>query len=274
MLNINIRIMKVIEIEELKKIQLEILLCVDKFCSDNHIDYFLDYGTLIGAIRHKGYIPWDDDIDISMTRNNYMKFLANFNGAYSHLEVIAPELDINYYAPYANVYDNRTILNEPIDHRGYNIGVKIDIFPIDLVPEDIMYYHKMRRRALFIWELMKIKIKPIPKNNLKSFVKTIIYKLISFPFTYSSLQQKIIDIACNGNNSLSRYADNMVFETVPDTRCERHIFEEYISVEFEGYRLKTIKEYDERLKRLYGEYMQLPPEDKQIPHHDFEAFWK
>ena len=99
--------------------QVDILAAVDKFCEQNNIRYSLSSGTLIGAIRHNGYIPWDDDIDLMMPRADYDRFISTFNGVVEHLSVMAPELNANYYAPYANVYDNRTHLNEGCNgHRG------------------------------------------------------------------------------------------------------------------------------------------------------------
>ena len=97
--------MKEIGIDELKKLQVEMLVLIDEFCQHNNIRYSLSSGTLIGAVRHKGYIPWDDDIDIMMPREDYDRFVSTFNGAYGHLSLLAPEINCNYYAPYANVFD-------------------------------------------------------------------------------------------------------------------------------------------------------------------------
>ena len=89
--------MKAILPEELNVIQLDILDDIHQFCVNNNIRYSLAFGSLIGAIRHHGYIPWDDDIDIMMPRPDYDVFINSFNGAYKHLVVAAPELDWNYY---------------------------------------------------------------------------------------------------------------------------------------------------------------------------------
>ena len=93
--------MRLISFEEHKKIQLSILRDIDVFCQKNQIKYFLAFGTLLGAIRHKGFIPWDDDIDIAMPRPDYNKFILSFNGMVDNLKVLAPEIDLDYYAPYA-----------------------------------------------------------------------------------------------------------------------------------------------------------------------------
>ena len=146
--------MKKIETEELKRIQVDILKDIHEFCSINNIHYSLAYGTLLGAIRHQGYIPWDDDIDIMMLRSDYEKFIHTFPGSFKHLSICAPELDLNYYAPYANVWDNRTILDEGInnaDHRGKTIGIKIDVFPIDKTSSSRLFefYSRILYKLLF-----------------------------------------------------------------------------------------------------------------------------
>ena len=113
---------------DIQRVSIEILQEIDNFCQKNSIRYSLGYGGLIGAIRHKGCIPWDDDIDIIMPRPDYRRLLNEFNGYFPELEVYAPELDWNYYAPYANVCDTRTILKEGRNgHRKTELGIKIDI---------------------------------------------------------------------------------------------------------------------------------------------------
>ena len=150
--------MKTISTEELKRIQLDILLVFHDFCIENGLEYSLFAGTLIGAVRHKGYIPWDDDIDICMTRPNYEKFIHSFNGHFPNYYVAAPELDWNYYAPYANVCDNRTLLLEGKNgHNGQEIGVKIDIFPIDGCTSSLTGYLELCKQS-FNWnEIMRLK---------------------------------------------------------------------------------------------------------------------
>ena len=169
--------MKQLTIKELLQVQLDILRDVDAFCRQNQIDYFLVGGTGIGAVRHGGYIPWDDDIDIGMTRPNYDRFLSSFNGNYSNLELYAPEIDLNYYAPYANVCDNRTLLFEGANgHRKDKIGVKIDIFPFDGVPGDELTFDKLRTESRKLSGKLWWKRRLFGKSTLRHDAKQVIMK--------------------------------------------------------------------------------------------------
>ena len=268
---------KVISLDELKQIQLDILTKVHDFCVKNNIDYFLSYGTLIGAIRHKGYIPWDDDIDIEMTRPNYEKFLKSFNGAYRELEVYAPELDWNYYAPYANVCDNRTILKEKgIGHNGRVLGIKIDVFPIDGLPSDEALYDKMFKKSRLYNSLLVYNQRDFSQfiNSMKSLnLKDCFKWIVGHTVPHSLIQKWMYKLATQYNYSSAKKAGLITFTPVKYS-VDKSCFEHYIEVEFEGRTFYTIKDYDMYLRLLYGDYMQLPPIEERIPHHNFHATWK
>ena len=268
--------MKEIHIEEIKKIQLDILTKIHEYCIKNNIRYFLAYGTLIGAIRHKGYIPWDDDIDIAMPRPDYNKFIKSFNGYSKNLIVLAPELDWKYYAPYANVCDNRTILYEGENrHNGQKIGIKIDIFPIDGVPSDKQEYYKIFNTAnKYNWFLRfkRFPLKYFIKGNLNQRIKKILIWFFMHFISYECMQKKIHKLSTNTLYSVAKYATQVTF-TYDKIYFDKKIFEEYIDVDFEGKKFKSIKEYDIYLKALYGNYMELPPIESRIDHHDFKAYW-
>ena len=271
--------MKEINIDEVKEIQLDILAAVDEFCSKNGIRYSLSSGTLIGAVRHNGYIPWDDDIDIMMPRADYDRFINIFNGSYKHLTLIAPEHNLEYYAPYANVFDNRTLLTEGDNgHRGFNIGIKIDVFPIDYVSEDLKRYNKELSITKYINYILYIKrLKNPLRNNkgLSHFVTLLIEKMICFWLPYRFLQKIIILIANNKKYQGSSYVDNVVFNvyTSKSPRFNSLIMDSYTRINFEGYKFNIVTNYDEVLTKMYGDYMQLPPEEERVAHHNFKACW-
>ena len=269
--------MKEIGIDELKKLQVEMLVLIDEFCQHNNIRYSLSSGTLIGAVRHKGYIPWDDDIDIMMPREDYDRFVSTFNGAYGHLSLLAPEINSNYYAPYANVFDNRTLLLEGDNsHRGIEIGVKIDIFPIDTVPDDLDAYKNEMYTAHRINAIMYDKRNKCPfeftKERIKLYIKKAIYAFIP----YSFLQKKIRSLAVGTGGTAASYVDfvvyNIYYKKLP--RFSRSVMDSYIRVPFEGKEFSIVSNYDEVLKAMYGDYMQLPPLEKRVTHHNFSVYWK
>ena len=270
--------MKEITNKELLELQLDILHKVDVFCRQNSIQYTVDGGTCIGAVRHKGYIPWDDDIDIAMTRPNYDKFIHSFNGSYPNLEVYAPELNWNYYAPYANVCDKRTVLYEGSNgHHGMEIGVKIDVFPIDGVAPDINEYRKNRKIQKKLWTAMYAKrtlLGVLWRKNKKSACHIFLKKLRLCATSYESLQKASRELAIKYPFETSQYVEDFTNPFTREVRCSRQAFEEYMDVPFESITVSIIKGYDEYLTKLFGNYMQLPPEEQRISHHGFKAYWK
>lgn len=267
--------MKEISIDELKQLQVEMLCKIDEFCNNNQIFYSLAFGTLIGAIRHKGYIPWDDDIDIVMPRPDYCKFLETFNGTYDHLYLLAPEINIEYYAPYANVCDNRTLLLEGLNgHRGVEMGIKIDVFPIDGTPENEMDYIKLIDYMQAINYKMAIKRQYLSLLHPKTYVSILFQKLKYAHLSYRECQQTIMDQIRLYPFETSKYVDILTFPVYKNIRTLKNVFTEYVDVDFEGYRFKAIKDFDYYLKIIYGDYLKLPPEEKRRTHHNFNAYWK
>ncbi len=273
--------MRIIELEELKAIQCEILYKIHTFCIDNNINYSLAYGTLIGAVRHKGYIPWDDDIDIMMLRPDYDKFISTFPGVYPELTVCAPEIDLNYYAPYANVWDNRTKLEERTDlennisiHRGLDIGVKIDIFPMDAVP------HKNKRLFVSKYKFLSrlknsfnaVSYSTTVDNRLSHKILSAIYSFVAHIVGYKRIQKSLMNFAKENKIQDSEKIDLVVIN-YKERDYLKSYFESYIDMQFEQYTFKSISGYDYYLSKFYGDYMKLPPKEEQTPHHHFKAYW-
>lgn len=258
---------------ESKNIMLEILQNIDSFCRNNDIKYFLAYGTLIGAVRHKGYIPWDDDIDIQMLRQDYNKFISMYSD--SRYILITPENENNYYLPFAKVYDNQTLLVENISHSK-EIGVYIDIFPIDdcgSTHEESVNFSKksnLFRKMLAVKNLQFSSSRAIYKNCILVIAKMLLL-FIPRRAIIDRLQKKI---SCNLTKDISFVGE--LSQYVYDKRSiwRKEVFRSVIYVEFEGYSFCVPVGYDEYLKTTYGDYMQMPPEEKRISHHSFDAWWK
>lgn len=252
--------------QELRLIQLGILDYIHSFCSQNGIKYSLAFGTLLGAVRHKGYIPWDDDIDICMPRADYERFLCLFNnnGIY---ELKDRSLSKKYYYTFAKVIDNRTLVKEEARDK-YSIGVWVDVFPIDYVTDNI----KTRKRVFWLKNtLYKMRMcKLLEINPLDTFASYIGYKYVPIPaFIVDWLIRKLI-IRKTPTNTMSCMTENI---RKPKFCFPAKVFESLSEYLFEGKKYMGVADADTYLTCHYGNYMQLPPEDQRTTHN-FLAYWK
>lgn len=263
--------MKELTLQEYKVAQLQILHEVHNFCEANDIKYSLAYGTLIGAVRHKGYIPWDDDIDICMLRKDYNKFISLFNENSGAFRVRALETDKTYTHTYAKVELVNTRVIDLCNSQ-MEIGVNIDVFPIDYICDDShkrhAYYNKLKRKQQ-IYLIKSIKIAPS-----RNFFKNLILML----------GQIIL-----GGVSLRRLAENIdqyiEKDLISSTLCELgqctyglkscfsiECMASYRKMPFEDGVFNVMEGYHEYLSNIYGKYMELPPIDKRVTHHSARAY--
>ena len=266
--------MKPISDTELKSIQLEIMKHVHNFCESNHINYSLAYGSLLGAIRHKGFIPWDDDIDIVMLRKDHERFLQLYPKHSDLYKVHSLESDPNYAYAFAKVSDPRTLLVENVNAQ--NIGVNIDVFPLDNAFDDLEQSQKYAKKISLLKYLYRLKFLQPPKKNApwkRVFMR--IGKIAVLPLTLRKLATKISSYAKSNTNQESKYVVMMVGTTPQATLrqiVERSWFNSYTTVPFEGTQLKIITEFDKYLSHEYGDYM-TPPKNKTSPHTLNNVFW-
>lgn len=161
---------RITDIAELRKVQTGILDDIHRFCTANGIMYFLSCGTLIGAVRHKGYIPWDDDLDLYMPRKDYDRFVKLYTDAGGRYRVLDPKKEKNYFYTFAKVVDTRTLLVET-ETEGYQIGVYVDIFPVDYVSDNEAERQRIFKRKRLLYKIRRCKISK--RNYLKSALATI-----------------------------------------------------------------------------------------------------
>ena len=265
--------MEELSLEKIKKVQLDILIYVDKICRDNNIEYSLAYGTLIGAIRHKGFIPWDDDIDIILKRSEYNKLLdilySEDNVKY---KVFSPK-DEGYFYPYAKVSDSNTIIREKNWPDYKDLGVNIDIFPIDYVPdgEEKAYYDRMQHYVRCLHNCLT-DIAYTHQSKIRSLVK----RICRF--------RKVKKCRSKGESYWKEKIEQMThIKESKNIACivdgdyclwKKELLENYIDIEFENTLFKSSKDYDEMLRKYYGDYMQLLPIEERVSNHDFVAYWK
>ncbi len=266
---------KSIDTDTLKKIQIDILLYVQDYCMKNNIQFWIDCGSLLGAVRHKGYIPWDDDIDIGMLRKDYEKFIQEFNkDNNSSYRVYSPELTQNYPFPFGKIYDERTVLYEP-NEKGHKLSVYIDLFVYDNAPdEEKELEKKFRKRNIlnrFRW-FQFYKGRPTHRKNflIKAgmFVTNLPFRL--FPVGY--FDKKIVENARTYENVQTKRVGNFLGQQ--RMVCDKSVFDSFTWLEFEGIKVRAMSGYDQYLTCFYGDYMKLPPVEKQKPHHNFVAYYK
>jgi lipopolysaccharide cholinephosphotransferase len=254
--------MRKLSTEELKQKLLEILVVVDDFCAKNNIRYSLEGGTLLGAVRHKGFIPWDDDIDLMMPRPDYDKFVRSFNGGSNHYRVECYETNKNMFFNFAKVIDTRTKLFEYGGDTG--LGINIDIFQIDGfdLRENI---YKTRKKLRLLRGLMMAKqygAKLSRKNIVMDIVKGL---LAPVPMRLlSGMCQKLIR---THNYEKSRSVCLMTTYNVEKLVFPRRLFNDYIQIEFEERKFYAVRNYDIYLTNEYGDYMRLPPPHEREPKH-------
>ena len=258
--------MKEIGPEESKKLMLDILINVASFCDYHDIKYSLGYGTLIGAIRHKGFIPWDDDIDIIMMRDDYDRFVSTYKD--ERYKIISGEEQINH--THIRISDSKTVLKytKPTPQsKFYKAGIWIDIFPIDKVLDLQEGYERHKH---LLKKIINIRhVGDMEGVTVKGRVAVSVMK------RFSKLLEKIIyRIMVRYNKKDTQTVANLAlyYSRVPPFPIQ--YMSDYIDVEFEGHSFKAISQYDSWLKGIYGDYMQLPPEDERVAHHYFTAFYK
>ena len=264
---------KIITLDEKKKIMLEMLSELDKFCISNKITYFLTGGTLLGAIRHNGYIPWDDDIDICLMRKDCDKLVSSFKSTSGNISILDISNTEGYIWPSAKAVDKRTILIEN-KYKLEAMGVYIDIFPMDNLPGDIEQAKKYALRVKKVKDKLTLKHLRVEKDRavLKNIV--IILGKILYLIPDRCLIRKIEKLSRKYQNEKTEYICNLsgAWGIREITRAEffsatqQHIFENKefsIPVGYDGY-----------LKNVYGDYMTPPSKEKQITHHASEEFWR
>lgn len=266
--------MREMKLEELRAVQLEILDKVDEFCKINQIKYFLIYGTLIGAIRHNGYIPWDDDIDIGMLRTDYERFVASFK--VQGYKLLEPRTVKDFHCPFGKVAKDDTVIREANDLvQSDYMGVNIDVFPIDSIPESAQDQKKLVTSILLWRRMLEAKIIVIHSKRVwyKNLILYLAKKLLFFVKT-GYIVNKIISLARKHEGTDSLMLGCLVWGYGEKELMPREYFEDVITKPFEHKQYAIPICYDEYLKSIYGDYMQLPPIEKRKTHHVFNAYYK
>ncbi|WP_281522042.1 LicD family protein [Dubosiella newyorkensis] len=267
-----------IDLQQQKQIMIDILIKIDEFCNKNNINYFLADGTMIGAARHKGFIPWDDDIDIIMPRPDYELFIKKFPGSYENLSLATPYDEFPLYY-YVKVYDRRTLKIEEIDYGIHKpFGIDIDVFPIDGESDRYDRFIKdfYKRKKILDTYCRIIAYRDNRECSFKQKIKNIVVETWKKMFApdIKDLIKKYNRLATKYDYNSSAYVGELSVYGGKTSRHKKEIFNDYALVEFEGYKFRAPIDYKTYLTDKYGDYMKLPPENERITHHNYKAYWK
>lgn len=264
-----------LNIEQVKLIQLDVLSAIHQFCCKNDIKYSLACGTLLGAKRHKGYIPWDDDIDIYLLREDYDTLMSSFPETYQGVyKITSLERDAKWNRAYAKGYHCGTIFNEA-STSDYQLGVCIDIFPIDTVPQSNGKWNKYNRTRLF-WQKIYV-VKSIKISTGRSVAKNAILlfgKILIIPLSLKTIAKQISRVAQKYNGTKSDRVFENVCGVVSQRPFSRQLFDSISDVLFEDRVFKAFTNSDDYLTNTYGNWQELPPKEKRVTHHSFKAYRK
>lgn len=255
------------EINKIKDYELKIMDYIHKLCKENGIRYSLFYGSLLGAVRHKGFIPWDDDIDIIMSKQDYLKFKRL-------CESSLPEcffLQDNFIEPGSNIPNvakirmNGTKLVElPNINKKMHHGVWVDIFIYDTFSGEEQIISAGRRK--YITYKRRVDSSQLKHKNIRGKLSSLAF-LLFHPFSAEFYKHKygnfLKKISGNGSNILAPDCD------INLSKCDIALFKNLIATPFENRNYYIFDEYDLILKALYGDYMRLPREEDRVANHNF-----
>lgn len=254
-----------ITLDERKQIQLEMLIEIDKFCREHNIKYMLAYGTLIGAVRHKGYIPWDDDVDISMPLEDMLRFKKEFKS--DKLKYCDVDTEKYFPYPFSRISHKSTYLSEGLVGKSH--GVCIDLYPMievsssneknNAIIEKLLPVFR-KRKQMIKWRKRAMRILPI-------------YSIMGFESIVRLYRDMTFNLLSEKNGGAFHCIAGPPDEFEANT-FDFNPFDQMVELEFEGHRFMAPKEYHRFLSYYYGDYMQLPPEDQRHPYHIGRYYWK
>lgn len=249
---------------------LEVLQYLHDVCKQNNLTYTLAYGTLLGAIRHQGFIPWDDDVDVFMPIEDYKKAIEIINNKNDGYEFLSCESHDNYPLSYGKITKNDTItIEESYAFRNIELGVNIDVFP--LYPIDIKLFKNTEKEIKKYCLYYRAKaLSPIKGDSLlKNICKQIIHFLMYFvAFNENAKKINELKYSCKGSEIYIDYNEYSEFKT------NFTDFTSIIDVDFENKKFKAPSNYDKILTTMYGDYMTPPKENKRGSTHKNRSYFK
>lgn len=257
-----------VNLDECKKLMVETLKFIDEVCKENNIEYCLEFGTLLGAYRHKGFIPWDDDIDIAMTRNNYEKFIKCMKkNTNSQFYLLHKDTKEGYPFEFAKVMmkDTVVVIDDDSTNMIMDRGIFIDIFTLDSYTKDIS-----RKYRKIIRQFENCRKKSVINSISSKFYKYIlsIFRVISKVIVPFNLIEKTKKRYVREDGEYIGFA----IEQTEELMCKKELYLPFKNIEFEGYYFPAPNNVEFVLEYEYGStYMKLPPEECRVRHFNYGA---
>lgn len=272
--------MKELSLPEIKQRLLVLMIKFDKICRREGLTYSLMYGTLIGAGRHAGFIPWDEDVDIVMPQRDYQRFLSlsEFRQQKNDDEVLLydystrEQIGVSFPFTYAKLVDNLTeIKAEKFREVG---GLWIDIFPLISVPQEL----NERKREFKILRRNHERLSAAHRfRSLTNASPVVMLKQIRCNF-YFAICNRIVKHMINIQNRFADYTSDKIAmlgtEVGEQNVFSSDLFDDLTDIEFEKYNFSAFRSYDKILTHIYGNWKKMPPEDKRVGNHEYKAFLK
>ena len=262
---------KKLDIDEIKEVELGVMDYIHNICREKGINYSLAYGSLLGAVRHRGFIPWDDDLDIALKRDQYDQlYQAILDDNNSIYKVVSWENDSRYPYPFYRVYDSRTVYENNYIQNDIELGICVDVFPFDDykdVNKEITKLDMYRR--LSVYTLYGIRNKETGIKNIIRYLMLVVFRLTRV----KTWNKKLND--CSRVSVNSEYIDYLMESKKYSTKLDAKALDEVVEYKFEDRVYNIPKDYDYILTTIYGsDYMEIPPLEKRIQHDDFVAYIK
>ena len=259
---------------QIQQVLLGILKEADRFCRAHDIRYSLAGGTLLGALRHQGFIPWDDDADLIMPRPDYERFVALFNkeeNSHYHLLTQEHNEDKWYVNCYSKLEDSNTRSTEWGIRFSSKFGINVDVFPVDGLPDDPKQQRRIIMKAGHLTRLVSLRQKRFsqffrfhagpPLAKIEAHLHSVDYWLKQ---CRRVMQAHDFETSPYAGALCGVYRTREVFP--------RTLFEHYKDYDFEGIKLRGLEDAETYLSSLYGNWRQLPPEDQREGKHHLEAY--
>lgn len=271
--------------KEIRSELLSIMIEIDKVCKILGLQYYLFAGTLLGAVRHKGFIPWDDDVDIAMKRHDYDAFIKEFNNhADSKFKLISPYSCKNYLWGYAKVIDLNTTLHENSLNPPFPYGLFVDVFPLDYVEINSEGEKKKLQEDLLLYNRRQMitDLRYAPWNTkICNLWNLIIYKGKNrFSYLFKSAELNNIEFdTFQKNLSNGKVTNKLLAAFGPEPQIDKLLYEtawyeKTVGLTFEGYDFMAPAAYHQILSNVYGDYMTPPPENKRKGEHFKKVRWQ